>query len=89
MEEILFLPPIYFLPLVVSAVTAGLLFVGLSQRGYIVAAGLLFGIFTISQLIFRILLHEQPERLVGQLIYFLSFLAIVYITREVRDRIIG
>ncbi len=86
--EFLFLPPVYFLTLLASGIITGLTFDYIVQKPFIMASATLFTIFTVSQLIFRILENAQPERLIGQLIYYLAFLALVYITRVIKHKFI-
>ena len=87
--EFLFLPPVYLVTLFFSAVITGLTFDYINQKPFILASGTLFFIFTLSQLVYRILDHNQPERLVGQFIYYILFLAVVYVTRVAKIKIIG
>lgn len=87
--DFLFLPPVYLLTLAVSAIVTGLTFDYINQKPFIMASAGLFTIFTVSQLVFRILENSMPERLVGQLIYYLLFLAIVFITRKAKDVVLG
>lgn len=82
----LFLPPIYTITLIVSAVITGLTFDYINKKPFILASATLFFIFALSQLIYRILEDAQPDRLVGQIIYFYGFLAIVYMTRIAKGR---
>lgn len=82
--DILFLPPVYFLTLLASGIITGLTFDYINQKPFIMASAILFSIFTVSQLIYRILENMQPERLIGQLIYYLIFLALVYVTRVIK-----
>ena len=86
--EFLFLPPIYLVTLLVAGVTSGLL-AGKLPDQVILGSGILFSILTVSQLIFRIVDNSMPERLVGQLIYFLGFLLVVWITKTVKNKLIG
>jgi hypothetical protein len=87
--EFLFLPPIYLITLLASGVITGLTFDYLNQKPFIVASGTLFGIFTVSQLVYRFLDNAQPERLVGQFIYYLIFLVVIYTTRVLKDKFIA
>lgn len=84
--EIFFLPPIYIATLFVSAVLVGLMSDFVSDR-VILGSGVLFTIFTVSQLIYRILENAMPERLIGQLVYFLLFLLIVFVAKKVKARL--
>lgn len=84
--DFLFLPPIYLLSLLFSGIVIGILSDYLSQKRFVLAAGSLFGLFTVSQLVFRILENAMPERLVGQLIYFMLFLLVVYLAGLFKDR---
>ena len=87
--DFLFLPPIYLVSLIVSGIATGLIFRHVTKVSSLLDAGILFLVFTISQLIFRIISNEMPERLIGQAIYFILFLVVVWVTVKVKERIIG
>lgn len=85
--DFLFLPPIYFLTLIISGFIMGFTFDYINQRPFIVASGVLFGVFTVSQFVYRVFENAQPERLIGQLVYYLIFLSVVYISRVIKNKI--
>lgn len=87
--DFLFLPPEYFVALVASAIVTGLIFDYISRTSFLLATAALFGVFTISQFIFRYLTHTEPERLLGQTTYFILFLFLVFLTKKIKDRFIG
>jgi hypothetical protein len=87
--EVLFLPPAYTLVLIAAAIAVGVIFDQLVREEYIVASGALFLLFTVSQLIFRIILQEEPARLVGQAIYFTGFLFVAHIANVAKKRFLA
>jgi hypothetical protein len=89
MLDFLFLPPAYLLTVVFSGIVTGLTFDYIKQKPFILSTFILFFIFFVSQLIYRILEHLEPGRLVGQIIYFTIFLIVVFTTRGAKKKFIG
>lgn len=82
--DFLFLPPIYLITLFAAAVVTGLTFDYINQKPILLSSAVLFSIFTVGQLIYRFLENAMPERLIGQWVYYLLFLGVIFLTREIK-----
>lgn len=83
LDDILFLPTEYFISLVISALATGIVLRRHYDNWRLFRGGILFSLFAVSQLVFRLLTNDRPAALIGQLFYFWLFLAIVAVVLKV------
>lgn len=82
--DFLFLPPIYLITLIVVGSLLALFFDHITEPPALVVSGILFLLYAINQFIFRDLINEEPERILGHVVYFTIFLGAAFITRAIK-----
>lgn len=82
----LFLEPLYLVVVIVSGILVGLIFDQMANFYILRSSFILIFLFSIGQIIFRIVLEAEPLRLVGQLVYYIIFLFSILLANRLRDK---